>query len=177
VTESTGHSGAAAKSLLARADWFGRMVENAALVLTLAAMIILGSTQIVLRNFFDSGFAWADEALRLMVLWVAMLGAVAASREQRHISINVLSRMLPDQAKAWIAIFVDVFTAVVSLILAWYSWVFVAESREFQDRLLNDLPAWIFQSILPVAFILIAYHYVIAFLRQLRDLFSRVKRG
>lgn len=177
MTESNRDTGAAAKNLLARADELGRMAENTALVLTLAAMIVLASTQIILRNFFESGFGWADEALRLMVLWVAMLGAVAASREQRHISINVLSRILPDPAKAWVAMFVDVFTVAVSLILAWYSWVFVAESREFQDRLLNDLPAWIFQSILPVAFILIAYHYVIAFLRQLRDSFSRAKRG
>jgi len=36
--------------------------------------------------------------------------------------------------------------------------------------LLNDLPAWLFQSVLPVAFFLIAYHYVIALLRQLRSL-------
>jgi TRAP-type C4-dicarboxylate transport system permease small subunit len=133
-------------------------------------MILLGSTQIILRNFFNSGFGWADEALRLMVLWVAMFGAVAASREQRHISIDILSRVLPDSAKVWVAILVDGFTAAIALILAWYSWIFVADSYEFQDRLLNDLPAWLFQLVLPVAFFLIAYHYVIALLRQLRSL-------
>ena len=172
MTEKSRESGRPAGGLLARADQLGRIAENSALVITLAAMILLGSTQIILRNFFDSGFGWADEALRLMVLWVAMFGAVAASREQRHISIDILSRILPDSAKAWVAIFVDGFTAVIALILAWYSWIFVAESYEFQDRLLNDLPAWLFQSVLPVAFFLIAYHYVIALLRQLRSLFG-----
>lgn len=175
MTESSRESGQSAGGLLARADNLGRIAENAALVLTLSAMILLGSTQIILRNFFDSGFGWADEALRLMVLWVAMFGAVAASRDQRHISIDVLSRVLPDSAKAWVALIIDAVTATITLILAWYSWMFVADSYEYQDRLLNDLPAWLFQSVLPIAFFLIAYHYVIAFLGHVRNLFAAAK--
>ena len=61
-----------------RADRIGRLAETAILVLLLTAMMLLASSQIALRNFFASGFAWADEALRLMVLWLAMIGAVAA---------------------------------------------------------------------------------------------------
>ena len=175
MTETNRESDQSFGGLLARADKFGRIVENATLVLTLSAMILLGSTQIILRNFFDSGFGWADEALRLMVLWVAMFGAVAASREQRHIAIDVLSRVLPDKAKVPVAIFVDALTAVVAMILAWYSWEFVADSYAYQDELLNDLPAWLFQSVLPIAFFLIAYHYVIACLTQLRNLIGAAK--
>ena len=86
-------NGARQPGILSRADQIGQSVENAALVAVLAAMILLAGAQIVLRNFFDSGFPWADEALRLMVLWVAMLGAVAAGRENRHIAIDALSRI------------------------------------------------------------------------------------
>ena len=176
MTDKSRKADQAAGGLLARADNLGRIAENTALVITLSAMILLGSTQIILRNFFASGFGWADEALRLMVLWVAMFGAVAASREQRHISIDVLSRILPDSLKVWVAIFVDAFTAAVSLIIVWYAAVFVVDSYEYQDRLLNDLPAWPFQLVLPIAFFLIAYHYVIAFVRQLRSLLGSAKR-
>jgi TRAP-type C4-dicarboxylate transport system permease small subunit len=56
----------------------------------------------------------------------------------------------------------------VALTLSWYSWQFVAESRSYGDVLLNDMPAWAFQSILPVAFLLIGYRYIIWFLRRLR---------
>jgi TRAP-type C4-dicarboxylate transport system permease small subunit len=154
---------------LTLADRAGQLIETTALVSVLTAMILLASTQIVMRNLFASGFAWADEALRLMVLWVAMLGAVAASRENRHIAIDVLSRILPGGPKVVAALIVHAFTTAVSLILAWYSWQFVAESREFEDRLLNDLPAWWFQSILPVGFLLIGYRYLIWFLRGARD--------
>lgn len=157
---------------LARADQAGQFIENTILVVVLTAMIVLATAQIVLRNFLDSGVAWGDEALRLMVLWVAMLGAVAASRENRHIAIDVLARMLPPGPRVWAAIVVHAFTSAVALIVAWYSWEFVAESREYQDLLLDDLPAWWFQTILPVGFLLIGYRYAIWCLRAVRSLFA-----
>lgn len=152
------------------ADRFGRLIETSALAIILSGMILLSSGQIFLRNVMGAGMPWADEALRLMVLWVAMLGAVAASREDRHISIDVLSRILPEGVRTGAVALVNAFTATVSLVLAWYSWEFVAQSRAFEDTLLNDLPAWVFQSILPVAFGLIGYRYGIWFLRRLRGL-------
>lgn len=161
--------------LLNTVERIGRLIENLALVVILSGMILLASGQILLRNVFSGGFAWADEALRLMVLWVAMLGAVVASREDRHISIDVLARVLPDVIKRWTNALVNAFTAAVSYTLAWFSWEFVAESRMYEDQLLNDLPAWLFQSILPVAFFLIGYRYSIWFLRRARLLLSGVE--
>ncbi len=161
--------------LLNTVERIGRLIENLALVVILSGMILLASGQILLRNVFSGGFAWADEALRLMVLWVAMLGAVVASREDRHISIDVLARVLPDVIKCWTIALVNAFTAAVSFTLAWFSWEFVADSRMYEDHLLNDLPAWPFQSILPVAFFLIGYRYSIWFLRRARLLLSGVE--
>ncbi len=155
---------------LAKAAQAGRLIENTALAAILSGMILLAGTQIFLRIFIGGGIPWANEGLQLMVLWVAMLGAVVASREDRHISIDVLSRVLPDRLKAWAAALVHAFTAAVALTLAWYSWEFVAGSREYQDTLLNGLPAWWFQAVLPVAFLLIGYRYSIWFLRRLRDI-------
>ena len=63
--------------LLARLDRFGRAVENVLLVTLLTGMIVLAVGQIALREFFGSGFIWADELLKLMVLWLAMIAAVA----------------------------------------------------------------------------------------------------
>jgi TRAP-type C4-dicarboxylate transport system permease small subunit len=150
----------------------GRLIENLALVVILSGMILLASGQILLRNVFSGGFAWADEALRLMVLWIAMIGAVVASREDRHISIDLLARVLPDVINRWTIALVNAFTASVSFALAWFSWEFVSDSRLYGDQLLNDLPAWLFQSILPVAFFLIGYRYSIWFLRRARSLLS-----
>jgi len=163
--------------LLDKAERFGRFVETASLVLVLSAMIILAAAQIVMRNAFDSGLSWGDEALRLMVLWVTMLGAIAASRDRRHIVVDVLSRMLPDSLQVWAAFIVDSFSTGVVGTLAWYAVVFVGDSKEYGDLLLNDLPAWPFQLILPVAFLLIACRYGIWSLRHLRDIIYAMRRS
>lgn len=162
--------------LLDKAERFGRYVENVSLVLVLLAMVILAAAQIVMRNVLDTGLSWGDEALRLMVLWITMLGAVAATRERRHIVIDVLSRMLPGGLRVWSSFIVDGFSAGVAGVLAWYAAVFVGDSKEYGDLLLNDLPAWPFQLILPIAFAIIAYRYGILSLRHLRDIVRNAGR-
>jgi TRAP-type C4-dicarboxylate transport system permease small subunit len=151
------------------AERLGRWLENTLLGIVLFAMIGLAAAQVLLRGTFGSSLAWADEALRLLVLWSAMLGAIAATRDNVHLRIDLLSRFLPAVWRRGAAVLVDLFAASVSAILAWYSWRFVAESREFEDQVLGNWPAWPFQAVLPVAFALIAYRYLLGLPRHFRD--------
>ena len=156
--------------MLDKADALGRFLENALLSVLLTGMILLGATQILLRWSGAGSMVWGDEAIRLMVLWIAMVAGIAAAREDRHIAIDVLSRFLKPRAKAATAIIVDLFTALVCAALAWYGWVMVRFAIEDNDALLGGLPAWFFQAIIPVAFLLMAYRYGIWFVRRLREL-------
>ncbi|TFG87873.1 MAG: TRAP transporter small permease [Chromatiales bacterium] len=151
-----------------RAERLGRQLENVLLGIVLFAMIGLAAAQVLLRGYLGSSLAWADEALRLLVLWSAMLGAVAATRDNVHLRIDLLSRFLPTVWQRATAVLVDVFAASVSALLAWYSWRFVAETREYGDQVLGNWPAWPFQAVLPAAFALIAYRYVLGLPRHFR---------
>lgn len=151
-----------------RAERLGRWIENALLGVVLFLMIGLAASQVFLRSALGGGLAWADEALRLLVLWAAMLGAIAASRDNVHLRIDLLSRFLPESWRRLTATLVDLFAAGVSAVLAWHSWRFVAESREFGDQVLGTLPAWTFQLILPTAFVLISYRYLAGLPRHFR---------
>jgi TRAP-type C4-dicarboxylate transport system permease small subunit len=151
-----------------RADRAARALETWLIVAILGGLILLGAAQIVLRNFFSIGFAWSDGVARLAVLWLGLLGALAASRDGRHITMGALARWLPPRARLVAGLCADVFGAVVSGALAWFSWVFVSDAREFGDTLLGDVPAWWLQSIMPVAFALMAWRFVIAAVKRLR---------
>jgi len=159
--------------MLAKADWFGRLLENLFLSALLLGMIGLGVTQIGLRWSGVGSLVWADEAVRLMVLWIAMVAGIAAARENRHIAIDVLSRFLQPRPKLIAAVLVELFTSLVCLALAWYGWLMVQFAIEGGDVLLADLPAWIFQAIIPVAFLLMAYRYFLWFLRRLLELTAK----
>lgn len=151
----------------------GRWIEDAVLVLLLGGMISLAATQILLRNGFDSGLVWADELLRILVLWVGLAGALAASRDRNQIRIDVLSRFLGPRAQIVIRLVTDTFTAAVCGIIAWHAFVFVKGSFEYEDTLLGNLPAWWFQTILPGGFFLMAWRYLAHAVEDLLEL----KRG
>ena len=151
----------------------GKWGEDAVLVLILTAMIFLAAIQIFLRNFLDMGFIWGDEMLRMLVLWLAVAGALAASRNDKHISIDVLNRFLPERLSLVIKVIVHLFTAVVCGVVAWHSLAFVQTSYEFEDVLLGNVPAWILQAVLPVGFGLIAWRYSLFTLKEFVGLFRK----
>lgn len=151
--------------MLKRLERAGKALEDAVLVLILAAMILLATAQIFLRNFFDIGFFWSDELLRLLVLWLAMAGAVAAGRKDRHISIAVLDRFMPPAVQRVSRILLDGFTAGVCGLLAWYSLQFVRDSHAYGDLLLGVVPAWLAQAVLPLGFALLSWRYALFALR------------
>ena len=71
------------RALLSRLDRLGQLLENIALVVMLGGMILLAFGQIILRNFLDTGFIWIDPLLRVMVLWIGMIGALAVKAARR----------------------------------------------------------------------------------------------
>ena len=161
---------ASKRSVLDAAEAIGRWIENALLSALLAGMIGLGALQILLRWSSAGSLVWADEAIRMMVLWIAMVAGIAAAREDRHIAIDVLSRFLSPGVRVIAAAAVDFFAAGVCLALAWYGAIMVQYALEGGDVLLTGLPAWIFQAVIPLGFFLMAYGYGVWFIRRVREI-------
>jgi TRAP-type C4-dicarboxylate transport system permease small subunit len=159
---------------LVRAEAWGRWAENTCLVLLLGGLVVLAVGQIVLRNLFSMGFPWVDGAIRLMVLWLAVIGAVAATRDRKHIAIDLVPRLLGERWRVPAAIAVNLFACVVCGYLTRYSWVFVRDAREFGDMLLGQWPAWILELVLPVGFALMCYRFA---LRALGAVLGRPSTG
>jgi len=145
-------------------------IEDGLLATLLIAMLLLASSQIFLRNFLDIGIAWADPLLRIMVLWLGLLGALAASRDNKHITIDVLTRIMPPRARHATRIFTSLFTALVTGIIAYHSVRFVIIEYQAGNIALSGIPAWQFEIIIPIAFSLISLRYVIHFILRLRNL-------
>lgn len=148
-------------SWFTRAARFGRALENGLVVALLGLLIVFASAQIVLRNVFSIGITWADGLTRMIVLWLALLGALAAARDGRHIRLNAVMQWLPPRLQTAASIASDLFAAVVSGVLAYLSFEFVRDSRGYGDVLLGQFPAWWFQAVMPVAFALIAYRFIV----------------
>ena len=144
------------------------LVEDALLVLILAAMVGLAATQIVLRNLFDGAILWADPMLRVGVLWVGMIGAMVATRSDKQISVDAVSRFLPTRWKARVRVITDLFTAVVSATVAWSALRLVLDDRAAGGTAMAFVPVWACEAILPVAFGVIAFRYFLFAIKHMK---------
>ncbi len=154
-------------TLLARLEEAGRRLETILLVALLSSIMLLAVGQIVLREVFNTGFVWADELIKLMVLWLAMVGSIAACRDNRHIRIDALSHILPQLAVEVTRVLVDLFAAAVCGIIAWHTWRYLQVEIEYADTVLISVPAWIAHSVLPAAFLLISFRFVVLVIKQI----------
>lgn len=139
--------------------WTWRL-EDALILLLLLGMIALASLQIFLRNVFDSGWLWADPALRVLLLWTALFGAMVASRHDKHISIDIVSRWLSPPLRALGKTFSSLFAAAVCGVAACYAGLFVLDEYRYASADIGGLPVWIFESVMPLAFGVMALRYL-----------------
>ncbi|MCL4232896.1 MAG: TRAP transporter small permease [Deltaproteobacteria bacterium] len=147
------------KTGLARALAFVHAAEDMILAALLGVMMLLAVGQILLRNLFDTGFLWADPMLRHLVLWVGLLGAAIATREDKHITVDVVSKFVPPRTRAAIRVATDSFAASISGLVAYAGYGLIKNEIEFGSKTFLDLPAWKVEIVIPVAFGIMALRF------------------
>lgn len=143
------------------------VVEDALVVLTLGAMLLIAGAQILLRNFWGTGLAWGDPLLRVMVLWLGMLGAMVASRADGHITIDVLPRLFPERGRRAVRALTDLFTATVCMVVAFEGGRLVAMEFEAASIAFASVPAWVCELPIPLGFGVMALRFVLSAPRRL----------
>ena len=143
-------------------------IETALIALLVLAMVLLAGAQILLRNLFDTGFSWADPLLRAMVLWTAMLGALAAARDDKHIGLDLLTHFLHGRPKQIARVIALLFAAAVSSAMAWHGWNLV-EVDFGAGTAIAGIPGWVIEAILPVGFALLAIRLAVRAFRPPRS--------
>ena len=145
-------------------------IESAVLITSLGSMIFIAFLQVILRNWFDTSINWGDNLARHLVLWVAFLGAGLATRENRHINIDAISRVLTPAWRRRAYVLTNLFSASISALLVQAAFTFVRDEQVAGTILFAGIPVWIFMSIIFIGFVIITYRFLIrAFLPSLAD--------
>ena len=141
---------------LTRAVYF---LESSVLVILLITIISLSVADIFMRNVFGSGVSVAAPIVRILVLWLGLLGALYATRKSKHITVDVLARLLSSRAQRIASSITTLFSAAVCFLVAWHAFAFVRDTWSYGDTLLDDVPAWLVQSIIPFSFFCIGLRF------------------
>lgn len=136
-------------------------LEQILIATLLTMMILLAFSQIVLRNFFDTGIDWGDALVRYLVVWVGFIGAAIATKEGKHITIDVLSRWITGAGNSAIQAISHFSSAAICGLLTWAGIKFIWFEAQMGGTAFFKLPTWVPELIIPVTFGLMTLRYTL----------------
>lgn len=93
--------------------------------LGLVAMVLLNVANAAGRYGGLPTLTGADELLVFGMIWIVMLGAIIATRDRTHLSIDLIhSRLAPGPRRALLAVS-GIVMAVTCAFIAWHSYAFI----------------------------------------------------
>jgi TRAP-type C4-dicarboxylate transport system permease small subunit len=142
-------------------------VEKFFVTLMLSVMILLAFLQILLRNAFSGGISWGDPLVRYLVLWVGFIGASLATKDGKHITIEVFSRWFSGHGRRYLKATSHLVSAFICGLLTFAGWTFVQNEAQMAGTTFLNIPAWIPQIIIPVTFAIMALRFASSFCAEL----------
>ena len=144
----------------------GRL-EQSLIALFLSVMILVAFLQIVLRNFFSTGFSWGDSLIRYLVVWVGFIGAALAAKEGKHICIEIASRWIVGPRRRYLQALVNFVSAVVCGCLTYAAVKFIVFEAQMETTAFFSLPAWVPEIIIPITFVVMTLRFVLHLINEL----------
>jgi C4-dicarboxylate transporter DctM subunit len=134
-----------------------RHLEHALLIGALLGTAFLPLADTVGRPF---GFAVpaGAEYLKQLVLWLAFLGGLVATRERRHLSLST-AELFPERVQRFGRLLAAAVAAATVGILTYASVALVLANREEGRELMGGVPVWILELVMPVSLGLMALRF------------------
>jgi TRAP-type C4-dicarboxylate transport system permease small subunit len=147
-------------------EMVGRL-EQILLGILLGTMILVAFIQIGLRNVLSTGLAWGDGLVRNLVLWTGFVGAAVATREGKHISIDVVSRWMSPKRRIGIEIISNGFSVFICALLTFAALKFVGNEIQMKSILFLGIPSWASEIILPLTLGVMTLRFCLRFFKSI----------
>lgn len=142
----------------------------ALLLVLLAALQIAARWHVVAQFLPDGGLPGVDAVLKISVLWLAMLGALAAARDEKHLGMDALVHALPGNGQRIARALAFGFAALICAYVSYYGYQFVRLEYESPSEAHGLVPTWLVACIFPFAFAGMAVRFLIHTINSARAL-------
>ncbi len=135
--------------------WY--FIERTLLVTAMSVMVLAVFVTACDRwfDFIDLQWPWATKLALFLMIWSGFLGASIASRQRKHLAIDVAPKACGTSGSKVAIFFGAIFTAVFCFILARYCLDLTLESYEFGDKEgVFPVPIWIVQIMMPISLVM-----------------------
>lgn len=114
-------------------------------IVLVAAIAVIVSLSVIFRYGFNDSIAWAEDAAKFLMVWLAFTGAPLGFRHGAHVSIELLPPGLPPLVVRLIRVLVHAIVFTLMLTLTWYGWQFAWNGRNQVALTIGDVSMfWIF---------------------------------
>jgi TRAP-type C4-dicarboxylate transport system permease small subunit len=152
---------------------FAKLLNALALLaaLTLLAMVVMVTADIVLRNLTRTGFPWANEVSEYALYITTLLTAPWLLRRGQHVRIDLMLTVMPLRVAWLMEALADVLGFAVCLVMMRYGIKMTMDSAILGSITIKNLvfPEWWLLWPLPVCFALLAAEFVFRFDRLVRS--------
>jgi len=100
-------------------------------MILMVLLLICVTLGVVTRGLNDP-LIWTDEVSRFLMIWLAVLGWLLASRRRAHIRIRVFAALLPPAGRRIVEIVVQLAVAVFGGLIVWYGRDLVARNFDIE---------------------------------------------
>ncbi len=90
----------------------------------LVLLTVFVFSQVAARYIFNIYLGWTEEASRYLMIWVVLLGAAKALKENAHPRVTFIVEILPRKAKYLLMILANIISAFFYIIMIVYGYQF-----------------------------------------------------
>jgi TRAP-type C4-dicarboxylate transport system permease small subunit len=137
----------------------------------LAAMVVTVIITVVLRYFFSTGIAWAEEVPRLLVGFFAFFACAMGVRDRTHISMDMVYAAFPKGGKVRAAIefFADLCVLASGLFMLYYGGLRIMKMMALPGVMpITQWPNWVRYAAVPVAGFAIIFDTILFLTRVIK---------
>lgn len=145
--------------------------EEIFLVILMVIAVILVSMQIITRYLLHIPLPWSEEIARYLFLWLTWVGASYATKERKHVSIDVLYSQLPEKAQ---------LVCRVITVIVWMAFLFMMSRLGIkltasvasggQIAVGSGIPMWIPYASIPTGMCLMLFRLIQCTIQDIKDL-------
>lgn len=122
-------------------------------VLGLVALLVVVTMGIVGRAV-GAPFAWTEELSGFLMVWLACLGTILATRNQAHIRIRVLIDLLPTRGWQVSEVVTQALVALVGVVLVVEGVDLVIKNSDIETVTLGIATGWLYVPLVPTGLVI-----------------------
>lgn len=142
----------------------------------LLVIILLTAVQVVLRFVFSAPLDWPEELSAILLIWLTFIGAVALTRRNDHIRVELVEEFAGPRVARWFDLFFEIATVVFLALIVVGGWDLINQLT-FERTPALRIHINLIVAIVPVTAVIMIVSYLISIVRNLLGLVGGGRDG